>query len=95
MARAAGRHRSVACAARTKQAGQEIWRIIRCAGQRRGFALGQLGANPCKPMLRKLTVATVPFKFTSRLAATGNGANRPAEQNGATVRDIQINFSFH
>jgi hypothetical protein len=33
-------------------------------------------ANPCRPMLGKPTVATVPPNFTARLAATGNAANR-------------------
>jgi hypothetical protein len=40
-------------------------------------------------------MATVPPGFTPRLTATGNGANRHSEQNGATRRDIQINFLFH
>ena len=35
-------------------------------------------ANPCKPMLGKPTVATVPPNFTPRLAATGTcGASSP------------------
>jgi hypothetical protein len=40
--------------------------------------LANLGANPCKPMFGKPTVATVPPNFTPRLAATGNAANRPS-----------------
>ena len=42
-----------------------------------------MGANPCKPMLGKPTVATVPPNFTPRLAATGNAANRSAALSNA------------
>ena len=34
-------------------------------------------------MLGKPTVATVPPNFTERLAATGNGANRPSALSNA------------
>jgi len=33
--------------------------------------LASLGANPCRTILGKPTVATVPPNFTARLAATG------------------------
>ena len=41
------------------------------------------GANPCIPILGKPTVATVPPRFTVRLAAMGSGANRPSAFNKA------------
>ena len=47
--------------------------------------LASLGANPCKPMLGKPTVATVPPNFTARLAATGNAANRPSALSNARL----------
>jgi len=39
--------------------------------------------NPCKPVLGKPTVATVPPNFTPRLAATGDGENFPSGFNNA------------
>jgi hypothetical protein len=42
-------------------------------------------------MSGKPMVATVPPRFTARLAAMGSYANRKIN----TGRDIQINFPFH
>ena len=63
------------------------------ARQRRDLALGPpcastLGAKPCKPMLGKPTVATVPPNFTPRLAATGNAENLFSAFN--SVRSITL-----
>src|SRR5208337_4932687 len=56
-----------------RHADLEIPRIIHRTGQRRDLPLASLGANPCKPMSGKPTVATVPPRFTLRLAAMGSG----------------------